>query len=90
MKKKKKKKKTKKKSSRKPSKRRLRKARPLHISPSKRFDVTRAEYNRIIRLWRAGRIDLESMITHRVGIADINQAFDLMHAGKSIRSVVTY
>lgn len=51
-------------------------------------DIVR-EYNRIIRLWRAGRIDLESMITHRVGIEDINKAFELMKSGESIRTIVT-
>jgi S-(hydroxymethyl)glutathione dehydrogenase/alcohol dehydrogenase len=30
------------------------------------------------------------MITHTMPLADINKAFDLMHAGKSIRSVVLY
>jgi S-(hydroxymethyl)glutathione dehydrogenase/alcohol dehydrogenase len=30
------------------------------------------------------------MITHVMPLADINKGFDLMHAGKSIRSVVTY
>jgi S-(hydroxymethyl)glutathione dehydrogenase/alcohol dehydrogenase len=30
------------------------------------------------------------MITHTMPLADINKAFDLMHEGKSIRSVVVY
>ena len=30
------------------------------------------------------------MITHTMPLAEINTAFELMHAGKSIRSVVTY
>jgi S-(hydroxymethyl)glutathione dehydrogenase/alcohol dehydrogenase len=30
------------------------------------------------------------MITHTLTLADINEGFDLMHAGKSIRSVVVY
>jgi S-(hydroxymethyl)glutathione dehydrogenase/alcohol dehydrogenase len=30
------------------------------------------------------------MITHTMPLAEINNAFDLMHAGKSIRSVVVY
>ncbi len=29
-------------------------------------------------------------ITHIMPLSDINKAFDLMHAGKSIRSVVTF
>jgi S-(hydroxymethyl)glutathione dehydrogenase/alcohol dehydrogenase len=30
------------------------------------------------------------MITHTLALNDINKAFDLMHEGKSIRSVVVY
>ena len=30
------------------------------------------------------------MITHTMGLDDINKGFDLMHAGESIRSVVLY
>jgi S-(hydroxymethyl)glutathione dehydrogenase/alcohol dehydrogenase len=30
------------------------------------------------------------MITHVMGLEEINTAFDLMHAGESIRSVVVY
>ena len=38
----------------------------------------------------AGRIQLEPFVTHTMGLQDINEAFDLMHEGKSIRSVVHY
>ena len=38
----------------------------------------------------AGRIQLEPFVTHTMGLQDINKAFDLMHEGKSIRSVVHY
>jgi len=38
----------------------------------------------------AGRIDLEPFVTHTMGLDRINDAFDLMHAGKSIRSVIHY
>lgn len=51
-------------------------------------DIVR-EYNRIIRMWRAGRLDLEAMITHRLDLANINEAFDLMKSGESIRTIVT-
>jgi S-(hydroxymethyl)glutathione dehydrogenase/alcohol dehydrogenase len=50
-------------------------------------DIVR-EYNRIIRMWRAGRLDLEAMITHRLDLANINEAFDLMKSGESIRTIV--
>jgi S-(hydroxymethyl)glutathione dehydrogenase/alcohol dehydrogenase len=38
----------------------------------------------------AGRIELAPFVTHRMPLTDINHAFDLMHDGKSIRSVVHY
>jgi S-(hydroxymethyl)glutathione dehydrogenase/alcohol dehydrogenase len=37
-----------------------------------------------------GKINIDDMVTHTMGLEDINRAFDLMHAGKSIRSVVIY
>jgi S-(hydroxymethyl)glutathione dehydrogenase/alcohol dehydrogenase len=37
-----------------------------------------------------GKIEIDPMITHVMPLADINKGFDLMHAGKSIRGVVTY
>ena len=38
----------------------------------------------------AGRISLAPFVTHTMPLANINDAFDLMHEGKSIRSVVHY
>jgi len=37
-----------------------------------------------------GKIELDSMITHTMPLEEINTAFDLMHAGKSIRSVIIF
>ena len=37
-----------------------------------------------------GAINLDDMVTHTMGLEDINKAFDLMHEGTSIRSVVTF
>jgi S-(hydroxymethyl)glutathione dehydrogenase/alcohol dehydrogenase len=37
-----------------------------------------------------GRIEIDPLITHTLPLDDINKAFDLMHAGESIRSVVVY
>jgi S-(hydroxymethyl)glutathione dehydrogenase/alcohol dehydrogenase len=37
-----------------------------------------------------GQIKVDEMITHTMGLEDINKAFDLMHEGKSIRSVVHF
>ncbi len=38
----------------------------------------------------AGEIKVDEMVTHTMGLEDINRAFDLMHEGKSIRSVVSF
>tara|TARA_B110000879_G_scaffold121513_1_gene160982 strand:+ start:5857 stop:6966 length:1110 start_codon:yes stop_codon:yes gene_type:complete len=37
-----------------------------------------------------GEIKVDEMITHTMGLEDINRAFDLMHSGESIRSVIIY
>jgi S-(hydroxymethyl)glutathione dehydrogenase/alcohol dehydrogenase len=37
-----------------------------------------------------GQIQIDPMITHRFPLERINEAFDLMHRGESIRSVVVY
>ncbi|MFJ6442068.1 Zn-dependent alcohol dehydrogenase [Streptomyces sp. NPDC091649] len=50
-------------------------------------DVLRS-YGRAIALWRAGRIDLESMITHRVRLDGVNDALDQMRTGESLRTCI--
>jgi S-(hydroxymethyl)glutathione dehydrogenase/alcohol dehydrogenase len=37
-----------------------------------------------------GKIEIDPLITHTMGLDRINEAFDLMHEGVSIRSVVTF
>lgn len=39
---------------------------------------------------QSGEIPLDTFITHTMGLEDINKAFDLMHEGKSIRSVIHF
>jgi S-(hydroxymethyl)glutathione dehydrogenase/alcohol dehydrogenase len=36
------------------------------------------------------KINIDDLITHTMALDEINHAFDLMHEGKSIRSVVVY
>jgi len=48
----------------------------------------RTDFHRVIRLWRAGRLDLEGMISQRLGLKDVNKAFEDMQAGTVIRSVI--
>ena len=45
---------------------------------------------KIVDWYMEGKIDIDNLITHTMPLAKINDAFDLMHDGKSIRSVVTY
>jgi len=48
----------------------------------------RRDFPRIVRLWKAGRIDLEGMITQKLPLEDINRAFDDMKGGTVVRTVI--
>ena len=50
----------------------------------------RTELPGFVERYLAGEIKVDEMVTHTLPFEDINRAFDLMHEGKSIRSVVTY
>jgi S-(hydroxymethyl)glutathione dehydrogenase/alcohol dehydrogenase len=50
----------------------------------------RTDVPKIVDWYMQGKIEIDPMITHTMPLADINTAFELMHAGKSIRSVVVY
>ena len=50
----------------------------------------RTDVPRIVDWYMEGKIAIDDMITHSMPLEKINDAFDLMHEGKSIRSVVTY
>jgi len=50
----------------------------------------RTEVPRIVDWYMDGKINIDDLITHTMPLEEINSAFDLMHEGKSIRSVVTY
>jgi S-(hydroxymethyl)glutathione dehydrogenase/alcohol dehydrogenase len=50
----------------------------------------RTDVPKIVDMYMDGRIDIDSLITHKMPLEDINEAFDLMHEGKSIRSVVEF
>jgi len=50
----------------------------------------RTDVPKIVDWYMDGKIQIDPMITHQMPLADINKAFDLMHAGKSIRSVVRF
>ena len=50
----------------------------------------RTDVPKIVDWYMDGKIEIDPMITHQLALEDINEGFDLMHAGKSIRSVVVY
>ena len=50
----------------------------------------RTDVPKIVDWYMDGKIDIDSLITHTMPLDDINKAFDLMHSGESIRSVITY
>jgi S-(hydroxymethyl)glutathione dehydrogenase/alcohol dehydrogenase len=50
----------------------------------------RSDFHRLLGLWRNGRLDLEAMITRRIGLEDINDAFAAMQRGEVIRQVITF
>jgi S-(hydroxymethyl)glutathione dehydrogenase/alcohol dehydrogenase len=50
----------------------------------------RTDVPKIVDWYMNGKINIDDMITHTLALNDINKAFDLMHAGESIRSVVTF
>ena len=50
----------------------------------------RSDVPRFVDWYMDGKIEIDPMITHTFGLDDINEAFKLMHEGKSIRSVITF
>ncbi len=50
----------------------------------------RTDVPKIVDWYMDGKIKIDELITHKMPLDDINRAFDLMHSGESIRSVVVY
>ena len=50
----------------------------------------RTDVPKIVDWYMDGKINIDDLITHTMPLDDINKAFDLMHKGESIRSVVVY
>lgn len=50
----------------------------------------RTDVPKIVDWYMDGKIEIDPMITHTMGLDDINKGFDLMHEGKSIRAVVEF
>jgi S-(hydroxymethyl)glutathione dehydrogenase / alcohol dehydrogenase len=50
----------------------------------------RTDVPKIVDWYMNGKIDIDNLITHKLPLERINEAFDLMHAGTSIRTVVEF
>jgi len=50
----------------------------------------RTDVPKIVDWYMEGKINIDDLITHQMPLDDINKAFELMHSGESIRSVVVY
>ncbi|RLA02175.1 MAG: S-(hydroxymethyl)glutathione dehydrogenase/class III alcohol dehydrogenase [Gammaproteobacteria bacterium] len=50
----------------------------------------RTDVPKIVDWYMDGKINIDDLITHTMPLEDINKAFDLMHSGESIRSVVLF
>jgi S-(hydroxymethyl)glutathione dehydrogenase / alcohol dehydrogenase len=50
----------------------------------------RTDVPKIVDWYMEGKINIDDLITHTMPLEEINTAFDLMHEGKSIRSVIVY
>jgi S-(hydroxymethyl)glutathione dehydrogenase/alcohol dehydrogenase len=50
----------------------------------------RTDVPKIVDWYMDGKIEIDPMITHTMPLDDINKAFDLMHDGESIRSVINF
>jgi S-(hydroxymethyl)glutathione dehydrogenase/alcohol dehydrogenase len=50
----------------------------------------RTDVPKIVDWYMDGKINIDDLVTHKLSLEQINTAFDLMHQGESIRSVVTF
>ncbi len=50
----------------------------------------RTDVPKVVDWYMDGKINIDDLITHKLPLDDINEAFDLMHAGESIRSVIEF
>lgn len=50
----------------------------------------RTDFHRLLGHWKDGQLDLEGMISRRIGLDDINDAFEAMQQGDVIRQVISF
>ena len=46
------------------------------------------DFPMLVDLYQQGRLDLDAFVTERIGIDDVEAAFDKMHSGETLRSVI--
>ncbi len=73
------------------------KTRPFHLVTGRVWRGTafggargRTDVPKIVDWYMDGKINIDDLITHQMPLEKINDAFDLMHAGESIRSVINF
>jgi len=73
------------------------KTRPLQLVTGRAWKDTalagargRTDVPKIVDWYMDGKINIDDLITHVMPLEKINDSFDLMHKGESIRSVVTF
>ncbi|SEN07452.1 S-(hydroxymethyl)glutathione dehydrogenase/class III alcohol dehydrogenase [Nitrosomonas marina] len=71
--------------------------RPFQLVTGRKWEGTafggargRTDVPKIVDWYMEGKINIDALITHTLKLEDINEGFQLMKAGKSIRSVVVY
>jgi S-(hydroxymethyl)glutathione dehydrogenase/alcohol dehydrogenase len=50
----------------------------------------RTDFGRLLRLWKAGRLDLTGLVSRKITLDGVNDAFAAMEAGEVVRSVIEY
>jgi S-(hydroxymethyl)glutathione dehydrogenase/alcohol dehydrogenase len=50
----------------------------------------RRDYDRVLGLWRAGRLDLAGMISARLSLADVNDGIQALHGAEVVRQLVIF
>ena len=50
----------------------------------------RTDFHRLLKFWQGGKLDLEGMITRRIDLSEVNEAFEACKKGEVIRSVIEF
>ena len=50
----------------------------------------RTDFHKLLGFWKDGQLDLDGMITRRIKLDEINDAFEAMKRGEVIRQVISF